>query len=388
MNSRGESVDELIYPICFNMRHSIELRLKGAIQEIIKISKLKGRNLDFDLSGSHDIGNIWQFFQNNSNKLDRRFENINLSLDRTIRDIANIDATGQTFRYPLDSESKKHLVDVGGVISCRVLLDKFSELEKNLDTLHYFTGYLADEYRFETYTNNLSRADIFQIAKQLPNRTEWSSDEFKKIKSRIMSQYKISSNEFSKACNLIQRNYETAYFINIDLSILGLSEDQILEILAFWVKLNPNFRDRSPQDVSFSSIDASVFEEIIHRDAIKKETVLALESSFTPEYLAGLNALFYFARELDFSESYKDIYDYKLRTAKLTCNDIKEAAHNFLHIFSKCNLIDNLLESLYFLNFIDFAEKIVKFYELEGVLVSLDELRSKSAFAKSDICGY
>lgn len=388
MNSRGDSVDELIYPICFNMRHSIELRLKGEIQKIIKISKLKGRNLDFDLSGSHDIGNIWQFFQNNSNKLDRRFENINLSLDRTIRDIANIDATGQTFRYPLDSESKKHLVDVGGVISCRVLLDKFSELEKNLDTLHYFTGYLADEYRFETYTNNLSRADIFQIAKQLPNRTEWSSDEFKKIKSRIMSQYKISSNEFSKACNLIQRNYETAYFINIDLSILGLSEDQILEILAFWVKLNPNFRDRSPQDVSSSSIDASVFEEIIHRDAIKKETVLALESSFTPEYLAGLNTLFYFARELDFSESYKDIYDYELRTAKLTCNDIKEAARNFLHIFSKCNLIDNLLESLYFLNLIDFAEKIVKFYELEGVIVSLDELRSKSAFAKSDICGY
>jgi len=47
------------------MRHSIELRLKGAIEEIIKISKLKGKNLEFDLSGSHDIGNIWEFFQTN-----------------------------------------------------------------------------------------------------------------------------------------------------------------------------------------------------------------------------------------------------------------------------------------------------------------------------------
>jgi len=68
-------------------------------------------------------------------------------------------------------------VDIGGAISCRVLFSKFTELEKNLDTLHYFTGYLADEYRFETYTNNLSRADVFQIAKQLPNRSEWSNDQ-------------------------------------------------------------------------------------------------------------------------------------------------------------------------------------------------------------------
>ena len=41
MSSHGDNVDNLIYPICFNMRHSIELRLKAAIQEIIKISKLK-----------------------------------------------------------------------------------------------------------------------------------------------------------------------------------------------------------------------------------------------------------------------------------------------------------------------------------------------------------
>lgn len=55
MSSHGDNVDNLIYPICFNMRHSIELRLKGAIQEIIKISKLKGVSLKFDLCGSHAI---------------------------------------------------------------------------------------------------------------------------------------------------------------------------------------------------------------------------------------------------------------------------------------------------------------------------------------------
>lgn len=388
MDSHGDNVDNLIYPICFNMRHSIELRLKGAIEEIIRISKLKGGNLEFDLSGSHDIGNIWDFFQNESTRLDRRFVNLNSQLHQTIIDIANIDATGQTFRYPIDTESKKHLVDIGGIISCRILLIKFTELEKNLDTLHYFTNYLADEYRYETYTNNLSRADIFKIATQLPNRSEWATQKFTDIKTSIRSQYKISSNEFCKACNLIQNNYETAYFIKADLSLLGLCETQILEFLDFWVKLNPTFRDRSIQVFSLTSIDFSFIEGIIESDEIKKETIEALESSLTPEYLAGLNAIFYFARELDFSESYKFIYETELKGAKFHSENKSEISKNFLHIFSKCNFIDNLLSTLYFLNFIDLAEKIVQLYDLENVIEYLGKLRNRSAFIKADICGY
>ncbi|MEM5545621.1 hypothetical protein [Pseudoalteromonas fuliginea] len=388
MSSRGDDVDDLIYPICFNMRHSIELRLKGAIEEIIKISNIKGINLEFDLSGSHDIGNIWDFFQRESSILDRRFIKINAHLNQTIRDIADIDATGQTFRYPIDSESKKHLLDLGGNISCRILIIKFTELEKNLDTLHYFTGYLADEYRFNTYTKNLSRADIFKIAQQLPNRSEWSSKEFKEIKEKIRAQYQISSNEFCKACDLIQLNYETAYLIQKDLTFLGLTEEKILEFLSYWVKLNPNFRDRDSEDFSLASFDASIFDEMISRNTLKKEAVKALYSSLTPEYLADLNALFYFARYLDFSESYQETYSLELRQAILYADNKKEISANFLHIFGKRNFIDNLLYSLYFLNFIDFAEKIVKLYDLESVIEPLDKLRTRSAFVKSDICGY
>lgn len=388
MTSHGNHVDDLIYPICFNMRHSIELRLKGAIEEIIKISKLKSKNLDFDLSGSHDIGNIWEFFKKESNSLDRRFVQINEALNLTIKDIADIDATGQTFRYPIDSESKKHLVNVGGIISCRILIIKFTELEKNLDTLHYFTGYLSDEYRFGTHTNSLSRADIFQIAKELPIRSKWATEEFREIKSKIKGQYQISSNEFSKVCNLIQKNYETVPLIESNLLILGLTEAKILEFLNYWVKLNPNFRDRSPQDLSLTSLDSTHFDEMVQRDKVKKETVETLNDSLTPEYLAGLNTLFYFARDLDFSEIYQETYCLELKRTTFHIDNKKEKSSNFLHIFSKSNFIDNLLSSLYFLNFIDFAEEIVKLYELETVIESLNDLRTRSAFVKSDICGY
>ncbi|WP_138726047.1 hypothetical protein [Pseudomonas lactis] len=49
------SVDEFVYPVCFNMRHSVELRLKGAIDELIEIAKFKNINIQFNSSGSHDI---------------------------------------------------------------------------------------------------------------------------------------------------------------------------------------------------------------------------------------------------------------------------------------------------------------------------------------------
>ena len=92
------SVDTLIYPVCFNMRHSVELRLKGAIQELIEIAEIKALKISFDLTGSHDIGNIWSFFKEQSEKIDHRYTFINNLIHSTIHDIASIDATGQTFR--------------------------------------------------------------------------------------------------------------------------------------------------------------------------------------------------------------------------------------------------------------------------------------------------
>ena len=64
LRERGlkHSVDMMVYPACFNMRHSVELRLKDAISGLILIEKCRCRNLQFDFAGSHDIGNIWAFF--------------------------------------------------------------------------------------------------------------------------------------------------------------------------------------------------------------------------------------------------------------------------------------------------------------------------------------
>ena len=178
LNSKGEQIDHLIYPICFNMRHSIELRLKGAIEEINQLSKIKKTKLPlFDLICSHNIGNIWSYFKEHANSLDTRFAKLNEKLDNTISDIAHIDPTGQTFRYPQSNEKKKHLIEQK-VINCVVLKSKFSELEHNLDDLIRLTESLIDEYKLGTFTTKFSRVQIFQFVRKLPPYDQWSQNPF------------------------------------------------------------------------------------------------------------------------------------------------------------------------------------------------------------------
>lgn len=161
------SVDEMVYPVCFNMRHSIELRLKGAIEALEAIGKMIGVEVEFNYSGSHDLGNIWAFFKGTSENIDMRYKNVNDQIEPTILDVAEIDATGQTFRYPFDIDSQRHLTEVQ-IINFAVLKAKFNALEKGLDSLLRLTEYLTEEYSLNTFTKKLSRCQLFSLANDLP----------------------------------------------------------------------------------------------------------------------------------------------------------------------------------------------------------------------------
>ncbi|HDY8141509.1 TPA: hypothetical protein RQL16_004359 [Vibrio vulnificus] len=142
------SVDEVFYPVCFNMRHSIELRLKGAtgaIEALEAIGKMISVEVEFNYSGSHDLGNIWAFFKGTSENVDMRYKNVNDQIEPTILDVAEIDATGQTFRYAFDIDSQRHLTEVQ-IINFVVLKVKFNALEKGLDSLLSLTEHLTEEY--------------------------------------------------------------------------------------------------------------------------------------------------------------------------------------------------------------------------------------------------
>jgi len=358
-------VDELIYPICFNMRHSVELRLKGAITELIDLDKFRGNNLYFNFPASHDIGNIWSFFKIHALAFDERYQEVIDSIDQTIFDIADVDATGQTFRYPINRESKKHLVDIGGVISCRVLRSKFRELEKNLDKLHRLSKFLLEEYSLGSFTSKLSRVQLFSLALDLPNYSEWKEPDSKQTKLCLRDKYNLSSNDLTRAINKIKNTYEMAHYISLEKELLGLDQEQLYVFIEQWVICN--------SDCTMARLNKA-YE--------------AVSDSISIEYLAGLNTIFDFADDLEFCEYYTSTYKLELMRVASVIDDEAAAKMSFMHIFRKRNFMGNLLKSLYFLHFNALADSIVSKYNLSDEYEFIPYARSREMFELPSIAGY
>lgn len=396
LSNRGDKylVDDFIYPVCFNMRHSIELRLKGAIEELINISKIQKRNLQFDLSGSHDIGNIWKFFKDESEKLDYRYVDINKTLELTILDVADIDSTGQTFRYPVDTESKKHLTDVS-TINFLLLKIKFNELEENLDKLHFLNTYLLDEYNLETFTTKMSRVKLFYLANDLPDKSKWQAEDFGEVKVNLRNKYSLSSNDLTKSINLILNHYEMAPMIGEIIALKSLGFDELCLLLDEWIKINPSIKTRHLNEEKFESVDlfnidelANIFEDARQRWVAKEDMWEKLSSIITPQILAGFKALFYFARDKRFSEYYVFQYECELKEASFDFNNKEKFKNSFFHLYDKTNLIDNFIISLFFLKHHEIANRLISRYELHNAFSWLEEARSRELFILPDICGY
>lgn len=391
LSERGleHPVDEMVYPVCFNMRHSVELRLKGAISELILIEESRCRDLQFDLAGSHDIGNIWSFFAEKALAADDRYEPIVKKVDAKIADFAEVDATGQTFRYPLDTESQRHLVDVA-IINFVVLKNSFAELEAALDDLHRLNKYLRDEYAWGVFTKRLSRKHLFEIASLLPARTKWTEESFSTTKGVIKKRFNIGSKELTESIKLIESHFELAPEIDMSIPLLGVEEDCVEEFFSHWFKQHNLPSDKASIDVEGREWgSAEMLEALVKDSETRAEVWKAVKSDLTPEKLAGLSALFYFARELDFSESYARIYELDLEEAKASFASSEGSVRSqYFHLFDKTNALYNILRSLYFLKKVKFADRLVAVYRLDEKFSWLDEARKRTLFQKPDYCGY
>lgn len=383
------SVDMMVYPVCFNMRHSVELRLKDAILGLIRIEKCRCRNLQFDFVGSHDIGNIWTFFAENSTSVDDRYEPIVSRLDKRIADIAEVDATGQTFRYPLDTESQKHLVEVA-VINFVVLKERFAGLEAALDDLHRLSRYLLDEYALKIWTKRLSRKNLFELASLLPRRSEWVNKSFSAIKNSLKERCKIGSKELSDSIKLIESHFELAPLIGVRVPMLGVEDLDVQEFFCHWFKQHDVPSDQDPIDLGVREWGSDEWFEAIERDSrIRAEVWSIVKPELTAEKLAGVSALFYFAFQLDFSERYIRIYETGLEEVQLAFADSEDSVSSkYFHLFEKMNAVDNILRSLYFLRKEELADQLVAIHCLDEKFSWLDAARNRILFQKPDYCGY
>lgn len=214
------NIDSLIYPMCFCARHYIELFLK---QNIEALPSINSQNID--LNKIHNIETLWGKFVEGTN-FDERLKKIVKEMEPIISDFSNIDPTSQTFRYPTNKESQLHLKDLD-IICLRNLVSNFKKLTKDIEEYEFTCEYLFSEYSTGTTTSKLSRYDIEKIAKELPPKESWRETIFDDVKKKIRNQYSLSSNDFSKAVNIIKKHREFSQYINLEIRIPELTNDLV-----------------------------------------------------------------------------------------------------------------------------------------------------------------
>jgi hypothetical protein len=213
------TVDTLIYPICFSARHSIELFMK---EQIERMGRLRSTVPVAATATTHDLSNLWEEFARVAMATDRRFAEFVPKLADYIGDFAEIDPTGQTFRYPDDNESKRHLVATS-IINVVLFKRRFEELAALIEEFEILSDLVREEYRCGTYTDKLSRADLSDIARTMPPRNNWDSDAFTKAKGELVHKYSLSGKDFAKALDIIQKNYLFSSYLGVEIPIAGLS---------------------------------------------------------------------------------------------------------------------------------------------------------------------
>lgn len=323
-SGKSPDLDTLIYPICFNLRHSVELTIKGQIQDLSKLAKLRKYQLAADddikkVLSQHDIMNLWTFFKGHAVAFDRRYNETVSVLDPLIRCIGETDPTGQTFRYSYSTEAKKHLTDVS-VINIVVLSEQFRVIREQLTELSGWTHWLSMECSTGVCTKNLSYNDLHSIALRLPSRDLWPNPTagLIAIKDTIKTEYNIGSKEMGEAFNKIQNCRDLARIIHIPVTIPGLAMTDLLFLNDCWKlawdrdALEDELRS-AISGVAGSSMKPANLKEVIDLEMkMMKDTessIAHFKQWATVERLAGLLALMD-ARDFHFSEEHDQRYEY------------------------------------------------------------------------------
>lgn len=308
--------DIIVYPICFNIRHSIELYLKEIIENLIYIYKKKGayRN-ELDKTEHHNINKLWDVvksahFSNwNPNSeisreliFDKRFDNYVDLLDKYVTDWGNIDPTGQTFRYPFSNESKRHLEEQN-LISVLSLFLKSKEHHENLKKFRDFSYLLKSEYDNNQYAKLFTYTQLVSIAKELPYFIEWKNIKFEEKILELCDKYKVPSKRSIKeiAINgMIKKDYFLSSLIGIDLDFIFLSKDKFLNFYNFILTKKEEIERINNFDYISGFKNAQCLNQGITKFLL----------NYNDNELLDLLTLIYLGRDNDTVSTYKKVFEY------------------------------------------------------------------------------
>lgn len=236
----GEYEDTLIYPVVYNARHSVELSLKIILEHLIYIYDIKKQTFateDKRKLYTHDI-RLLDSIVAKYYLIDRRIVE-KYDMVRPYLQDYYFDTKGDVFKYESDHNGNPHLIKLGiSSISYDVLKRKYNEMMEIFDGLVFEMMYLSKEYGVGTFTKNLSREDLKNIAKILPPRANWREEIFAVQKEVIKKKYKIGSKEFSEALNIIQKHREFCVYIEMEQKLGNIPENELREYVKLVMEMN------------------------------------------------------------------------------------------------------------------------------------------------------
>jgi hypothetical protein len=156
------------------------------------------------------------------------------------------------------------------------------------------------------------------------------------------------------------------------------------------MELNPEILSRQSKKSGLVELDVGSIMESLERDAkVKAKFWENLNGYLTPESLAGLNAIFYFARDKKFSERYVTSYENELKESTMYFNeDSNSVWSSIMHIADKTIFFDNLMMSLFFLHYDDLAEELIEIYGVSDAFNWLEKARTRELFSLPELAGY
>lgn len=204
-------------------------------------------------------------------------------------------------------------------------------MNKHLSALQRCCQELVSEYILGSHTKILSRKQLFDIAKRLPDFSQWTEkNDFTQCKAKVREEFKISKCELSKSIELIKHHYEMSNLIGISLPLRAISIEQLKMILDYWTQFH------SQHKTTFISLS-----HIVER----------LTATLSIEAIADLHALYYFGIDLQYSEYYIDSFEREKNNVKYIKDNKTEVATYLRTVFCKRNLIEIVCKSLVFLRY-------------------------------------
>lgn len=324
--TKGCDPDEIIYPIVFCARHRIELFLKMQIRVIAGIKD--GATVpEPKLMRTHDLRDLWDMYVEVARLCDPRFESFILVVELAILEFAEVDPTGETFRYAYDNNNKKHLEDKISLINVEVFYSAFCTLSKALKELEVLADFLHVEYCTGTYTKFASRLLVEEISKDLPLRTSWGDDGFREVKKEIAEKYGLSQRNLSEVIGLISSHREFAFNVGEELLLEDISAEKILRFLELRIKVTSESEALSWRELIWSGPEWGA------------ELYRVLINSYSITEMSALLAIADVAGRMRYSEEYDEV----LESYKSGEDDVVEFAG---YLYGKSFIAPKIIDGL------------------------------------------